>query len=127
MKAYPSFVPTVFQLYHASDLITVDLVQRKITWGEANKSRMVLFDEYKVKYQAFSAQLKQELNTSHQTELAQRQAASQAELAQQEAASQDFWEQIGRVSKALGAAAYAIAPNSPGGRMGAASAGIPLP
>ncbi len=36
-------------------------------------------------------------------------------------------QQAAALSRALGGMAYAIAPNSPGGRMGALAAGIPLP
>ena len=77
-KTVPGLVPIVVQLYHSADLITVDLIQRKITWGEANKRRMTLVDDYKIKVQAWGAQLDRELAASHQAELAQRQAALDA-------------------------------------------------
>lgn len=74
----PGFVPILVQYYHSRELVTVDLIQRKITWGEYNKRHMALVDEYKIKAQAFDDQLVRELSASHQAELAQRQAALNA-------------------------------------------------
>jgi hypothetical protein len=101
MKFIPGIVPTLTQFNHQSNLISVDLIQKKITWGEANKRRLALKDEYRGKIQAFFEQLDRDLAASHQSELAQRQ----------------------EVSQALGAAATAIAPNSWGGRLGSYTSG----
>jgi hypothetical protein len=100
-KFIPGFVPEFVKLTHEIDIITVDLIQRKITWGEASKRRLAVQDEYRAKFRAFGEQLDRDLTASHQSELAQRQGASQA----------------------LGAAAAAIAPNSWGGRLGSYTSG----
>jgi hypothetical protein len=49
MKVIPGLVPILVQSYHAGDIITVDLIQRKINRGEAIKKRLTLVDEYRVK------------------------------------------------------------------------------
>jgi hypothetical protein len=78
MKIVPGIIPIVVQGYHQTDLITVDLMQRKITWGEANKRRTALKDDVMAKLQAAAVQLERELAASHQAELVQRQAAFNA-------------------------------------------------
>lgn len=75
MKITPGIIPTILQLYHASDLIAAELIQRKITWGEANKKSYALRVDYLTQIQVASVQLERDLATSHQVELAQRQAA----------------------------------------------------
>src|SRR5262249_1844518 len=78
MKIAPGIVPTLVQSYHMFDFITVELIQRKITWGEANKRLLAGRDELRVKLQAAAVQIDRELAASHQAELAQRQAALNA-------------------------------------------------
>jgi hypothetical protein len=78
MKFLPGIVPIAVRLYHKSDLVTVDLIQRKITWGESNKRRMILKDEYMESARAFTQQVSNELIVSHNAELQQRQAALNA-------------------------------------------------
>lgn len=78
IKIVPNVIPALVQSYHDGDLIMVDLIQRKITWGEANKRRLALKDQLIAKLQMISAQIDRELSVSHQAELAQRQAALNA-------------------------------------------------
>jgi hypothetical protein len=75
MNGVPGFIPTLARLYHAVDFVNVDLIQRKITWGEANKRRIVLMDEYREKAYAFFGQLSRELKALHEAELESRPAA----------------------------------------------------
>ncbi len=78
MKIIPGIVPIHIQSLHAMDLIFVDLIQRKITWSEANKRRVALRDDSTAKLQVAGVQLDRELVASHHAELAQRQAALDA-------------------------------------------------
>jgi hypothetical protein len=54
MKTIPGFMPILLQTHYETDLVIVDLVQRKITWSEANRRRMTLRNDYKAKIQALS-------------------------------------------------------------------------
>jgi hypothetical protein len=47
----PGTVPMMLQAYDAADLITADLIQRKITWGEYNKKITALKDDFRSKLQ----------------------------------------------------------------------------
>jgi hypothetical protein len=78
MKINPGFIPTMLQFYNGSDLIMVNLMQRKITWGEANKNRSALINDFMAKMQVVGSQIDRELAASNQAELAQRQAALNA-------------------------------------------------
>src|SRR5208282_3187602 len=91
VKFLPGVIPMLTQLYHGSDLVMVDLIQRKVTWGEFNKRRMALIDDYTAKVQAFSDQLDRDLLASHRAELAQRQAAFNA-LSQWSYQQQTLWQ-----------------------------------
>jgi hypothetical protein len=75
MQFLPGIVPILVQSYNEGDVITVDLIQRKITWGEANKRRMALKGEYMAKIQSFVKEVDRDLAASRQSEIAQRQAA----------------------------------------------------
>lgn len=78
MKATPSIIPTLVQAFHASDLVTVDLIQRKITWGKANKKLLALKDKFRAKLQDAFNQIDRNLTASHRAELEQRQRAIDA-------------------------------------------------
>ena len=78
MNVNPGFIPTMLQFYNGSDLIMVSLMQRKITWGEANKKRSALINDFMAKMQVVGSQIDRELAASNQAELAQRQAALNA-------------------------------------------------
>jgi hypothetical protein len=78
MNVIPGIIPIVVQGYHQADLITVDLMERKLSWGEANKKRTALRDDVMGRFQVALAQLERELAASHQAELVQRQAAFNA-------------------------------------------------
>jgi hypothetical protein len=90
-KITPGIIPMAVQMYHAGDLVVVDLIQRKITWGEYNKRRVALRDEFRVKIQAFYAQLDRDLVTSHRAEIADRQRAANA-LSQWSYQQQTLWQ-----------------------------------
>ena len=53
-KVNPSSATVFIQSYHENTLIAADLIQRKITYGEANKRRMAVGDEFRAKIQALS-------------------------------------------------------------------------
>lgn len=92
MKAVPSTVPLLLQQFNQADSLTVDLLQRKITYGEANRKSSALANDFIARYQGALAELDRELQASHQAELAHRQAAGQALLqwsAQQQALQQN--------------------------------------
>ena len=74
----PGLVPILTEAYYKSDLITADLVQRKISWGEANKRYMALEEKTKEKVSNFGQKLDKELAESNEAELARRQAAYNA-------------------------------------------------
>ncbi|BBL75371.1 hypothetical protein MishRS11D_24690 [Methylomagnum ishizawai] len=67
----PAMIPAAVEGYQVSDLILADLIQRKITWGEANRRRMVLRREATSK--ALSAQAHAEA-LERQAEAESRQA-----------------------------------------------------
>jgi hypothetical protein len=48
-KIFPKVIPLMRELYSSSDLIFADLVERKITWGDANKQRAELRKEFTLK------------------------------------------------------------------------------
>ncbi len=50
-KFSPGTVPMLLQAYDAADLITADLIERKITWGEYNKKITALKDDFRSKLQ----------------------------------------------------------------------------
>src|SRR3990172_7406370 len=75
MKIVPSFVSIIVPAYFESDLITVELIKRKITWGEAARRRAVIKNEMMAKGHAELLRIFQEYSRSHEAELQQRQAA----------------------------------------------------
>jgi len=78
MKIVPGLVPILVQSYHAAEIVVVDLIQRKISWGEANKTLLAQKDEYRIRARDAYQQLGRELQASHEAELAQRQQALNA-------------------------------------------------
>jgi hypothetical protein len=78
MKILPSLVTIFVESYHQLEIAMVDLIQRKITWGEYNQRRTVLRDDMNAKGRVEVARLERDFATSHYNELAQRQAALNA-------------------------------------------------
>lgn len=78
MKTVPSLVSIFTPAYLEGDLITVELIKRKITWGEANKRKATIKNEAMTKGQAEVQRLNQAYARSHEAELQQRQAAMNA-------------------------------------------------
>ena len=78
----PGAVPTLVAGYHAADLVTADLIQRKITYGESNKRIMALRDEYLVKLQTIGNQVDRELEQAHLQEIERQRQAMQSALMQ---------------------------------------------
>jgi hypothetical protein len=78
MNILPGLIPTIVESYHKADLVWVDLMQGNISWGEGNKRRAVIIDEFRFKAQAAANELVQQLVASHNAELVQRQAALNA-------------------------------------------------
>ncbi len=78
MKTVPSLVSIFVPAYLEGDLITVELIKRKITWGEANKRKATIKNETMSKGHAEVQRLNQAYARSHEAELQQRQAAMNA-------------------------------------------------
>ncbi len=78
MKTVPSLVSIFVPAYLEGDLITVELIKRKITWGEANKRKAAIKNETMTKGHAEVQRLHQAYARSHEAELQQRQAAMNA-------------------------------------------------
>ena len=74
----PSMVPIVVDGYRAYDLITADLIERKISWGEANKRKVDVYSDTMKNLRAEESRVKEELKMSHGAEIANRQAALHA-------------------------------------------------
>ena len=77
-RILPSFVGLLVDNYRANDLITADLIERKISWGEANKRRSDVYNDSKAKSWAALSRLDKELKMAHEAEIANDQAAIQA-------------------------------------------------
>jgi hypothetical protein len=60
------------------DRIALQIVKRQITWGEGSRRAQTVFADDQRKLVAASQELDNNLNASHQAELAQRQAAANA-------------------------------------------------
>lgn len=75
LEIVPSFVEVFADGYYQGDLVVVELIKQKISWGEANKRRMVVINDFKAKIQEAGRQIDRELNASHEAELRQRQSA----------------------------------------------------
>lgn len=74
----PSMVPIIVDTYRAYDLVTADLIERKISWGEANKRRADVYSDAMKNMRAEESRVKEELKMSHSAEIANRQAALNA-------------------------------------------------
>ncbi len=75
MNSIPGLIPVFVQYYNTNDLILADLIERKINWGAANKRFKASFLELQTQAVSTVKQLERELSASHNSELAQRQAA----------------------------------------------------
>jgi hypothetical protein len=78
VKFSPGVIPIFVEYYHKSDVVMADLIQRKITWSEVNKSRLALNDQLIHKLQVFNKETNRQFAASHESELAQQQAAANA-------------------------------------------------
>jgi hypothetical protein len=74
----PSLVPMFVGEMEALDSIMLDLVERKITWGEYNKRVQVAIVDSREEVKEGYEQINAQLELSHEAELAQRQAAIDA-------------------------------------------------
>jgi hypothetical protein len=74
----PTVVPILIDGYQKNDQIVIDLVQKKITWGEANQRAKALAVQMQKQLTDASQQIEANLERSNAAELAQRQAASNA-------------------------------------------------
>lgn len=73
-RIVPSFVPIFINAYRTQDLVTADLIERKISLGEANKRRSEIKSDTEAKLRAEESSLKQELKMAHSAEISNRQA-----------------------------------------------------
>lgn len=74
----PSMVPIIVNAFRGYDLVTADLIERKISWGEANKRRSDIYNDTMNNLRAEQSRVKEELKMSHSAEIANRQAALHA-------------------------------------------------
>jgi hypothetical protein len=74
----PDLVPILADNYAKGSAIAVELVERKITWGEFARRVQALSTDFRQKTAAADRQLVADLNASSQAEMAQRQAAGAA-------------------------------------------------
>lgn len=77
-RIVPSTVPILVDGYRANDLVTAELIERKISWGEANKRRSDIYSDVQAKFRAEGSRVEEELKMSHSAEIANRQAALNA-------------------------------------------------
>lgn len=75
MPVLPGIIPIFVRYYHESDINLVDLMERKITWGDYNKQKVRLRDENMDKARIALTQLQRDLEASHNAELLQQQIA----------------------------------------------------
>jgi hypothetical protein len=73
MPVLPGIIP-IF-VYHESDITVVDLMEKKITWGDYNKQKVRLRDDTMEKARLALTQLQRDLEASHNAEILQRQVA----------------------------------------------------
>ncbi len=74
----PDLVPILSDEYTKGTAIAVQLVERKITWGEFAQQGQVLLNDSRQRIAVADRQWISDLNASHQAEMAQRQAAAAA-------------------------------------------------
>lgn len=74
----PGIIPNALEGFYAEDVLTSDLIQKKLTWGEYNKKRTTVRNDAYAKNRLVMAQVMQELSKSHQAEVLQRQRAIDA-------------------------------------------------
>lgn len=77
-RTTPALVPVLVESYAASDRDLLELVQRKISWGERVSRGKANAESMVVKLAAVGQQVAANLNAAHQQELANRQAAMNA-------------------------------------------------
>lgn len=77
----PNMVPIYVQSYRASYLNIAELVDRKISWGEAKERKIALDNEKERKIREEASRLEKELEMSHYDEPANRRAGAQADSA----------------------------------------------
>lgn len=75
MQVAPSVVPIITEYYYGCDLVVADLLQRQTSWGEANKRLRGLNLKVNSQLRQAFTDMDQRLAASHQSEMAQRQAA----------------------------------------------------
>lgn len=78
MGIAPSIASILIEGYEKGDLITANLVQHKITWGEANKKRQALKAEITQKITAAAQEIDRGLAEENAAEIANRQRAFNA-------------------------------------------------
>lgn len=77
-RIVPSLVPILVDAYRAYDLVTADLIERKISWGEANKRRSDVHSEAMKNLRAGMSRVVEELKMAHSAEISNRRAVINA-------------------------------------------------
>jgi hypothetical protein len=75
MGIIPGMVTDVVEVYTAQDINTADFIQKKLTWADFNRNKIVIHQNKTAKAKAAVSQIMRELAQSHQAELQQRQQA----------------------------------------------------
>jgi hypothetical protein len=78
--ARPDIVPILASEYAKGTALAVQLVERKITWGEWGRQGQAISSDTRQQLAAADRQWSAELKASHQAELAEREAAADALL-----------------------------------------------
>ncbi|MEQ1486075.1 hypothetical protein [Methyloglobulus sp.] len=74
----PEIIPISLEAITAEDILTADLVQKKITWGDYNRKRTSLRNDFSAKARVVAAQVGNALAQSHQAEIQHQQEAIKA-------------------------------------------------
>ena len=77
-KVHASFVTVVVEVINFSDINYAKLIERKITFGEANKRWVENSSQIKRRWDEVASSINRDLRFAHQDELAQRRAAATA-------------------------------------------------
>jgi hypothetical protein len=75
MTVDPGAIPILTQFWQEDDSVLVDLITRKVTFGEANRKRAALFSVLMSKMRAHYHKMERDLSSAHYDEVQQREDA----------------------------------------------------
>jgi hypothetical protein len=77
-KYVPALIPVIVRFYHNQDLIYADMIQRKITLGEANRKIFTEGEQFEQGIYEVLSNLAKELARTHREEISKRELALEA-------------------------------------------------